>query len=74
MKKRKEGRDLEEEQSNKGLIADIVNLMLAAATFNLKKLMRKPKYFFVLIVPRLQIGFYLKENPNFEVILLKSTF
>lgn len=58
----------------KGLIGDTINLMLAAAAFNLKKLMRRLGYFFVLIVFGLQTGFYSKENPSFEILSPKSTF
>ena len=63
-----------------GLIGDTLNLTLAAA-FYLMKFMRRLKYFFVLIVLRLQTDSCLwesihprKEITNFEILSPESTF
>jgi len=58
----------------KGLIGETINLMLAAAAFNLKKLMRRLEYFFVLIVFLIRTRYFLKEIPTFEILLPESTF
>jgi len=64
----------------KGLIGDGIAInfgypslreMLAAAAFNLKKMMRRLEYFIVFLI---RTRYFLKEIPTLEILLSEITF
>jgi len=58
----------------KGLIGNSINLMLAAAAFNFKKLMRKLKTFFALFEGYIQNNFGPNDTHVFLILQNKRTF